>query len=348
VTPIFVGGSPRSGTTLLGSMLGAHDRVVCLPESPVIGRLANVDRCRRADRTTAQDVHRAIQADFQFAFWKLSPEDVNACAQMAATSYRELIDAYAACFARRNGRSAATHWIDHSPTNLMYSARLHAQFPEAKFIHLVRDGRAVCASWMPLNWGPNTIIPAAHTWAMHVGYGLAAEAALPAAVVRRVTYEELVTEPKKVLRRLCQWIDLPYQANLVTGSGLEVPVYTRNQHTLIGRPVDSKRIADWRTKLSARDIELFEYATGDLLVHLGYELEGPGHCAEPSNFEKLWMELIERTRQLAHLATRPIRLRRFLRSLKREKRTQECIAPMIAESTAAGPQARITGDDLRM
>lgn len=334
MNPIFIGGSPRSGTTLLGSMLGAHDRVTCLPESPFIGRLAHLDQCRAVDRRTDAEVHRAIRSDFKFAFWKLSLQDLDTCAKVTATSYHNLIDTYVICFARHNTRPGATHWVDHSPTNLMYSARLYTQFPEAKFIHLVRDGRAVCASWMPLNWGPNTIIPAAQAWATYIGYGMAAEAALPAAVVRRVTYEDLVAEPEKVLLQLCHWLGLPYQASLLTGSGLEIPIYTRNQHALIGRPVDPKRIADWRTKLSAREIELFEYATGDLLVHLGYELEGPGHCAEPSNFEKMRMELIERIRKFAHLATRPIRLRRFMMSLKRETHTGVHPA-MIAGSSAA-------------
>ena len=189
VIPIFVGGSPRSGTTLLGAMLGAHSRVVCLPEAPFIGPLALALRGRQGDQKAAEEVHRAFRADFKFAFWKLGPEDLNACAELIGTSYRELVEAYVARFAHRNGRADATHWVDHSPNTVMYSGRLFAEFPEAKFIHLIRDGRAVCASWMPLDWGPNTIIPAARTWAMHVGYGLAAETALPPANIRRVTYE---------------------------------------------------------------------------------------------------------------------------------------------------------------
>jgi hypothetical protein len=315
VTPIFVGGSPRSGTTLLGSMLGVHDRVICLPETPFIGRSARGDR-------PAEEVHRALRVDFKFAFWNLGAADLDACAGTTATGYREIIESYVARFARRNRPDAAL-WLDHSPTNLMFSARLHAAFPEAKFIHIVRDGRAVCASWIPLDWGPNTVVSAAQTWAMHVGHGLAAEATLPPASIRRVTFERLLTEPETLLRELCPWLGLAYQPAMATGSGLEVPIYTRNQHTLIGRPVDARRIDDWRGRLSARDIELFEYATGDLLVNLGYPLVGSGFCAAPRNLEKLRMEVTERGRQLAHLATRPLRLRRFLTSLRREKPAQE-------------------------
>jgi sulfotransferase family protein len=323
VTPIFVGGSPRSGTTLLGSMLGAHDSVVCLPEAPFIGSLALALPRDGADRIAAEKVHRAIRGDFKFAFWNLGAEDLEACAEVTGGSYRELIEVYIASFARRNGRPGATRWVDHSPTNLMYSARLYAGFPDAKFIHLVRDGRAVCASWLPLNWGPNTIIPAARTWAMHVAHGLAAEAALPPPNIRRICYESLVSAPEGTLRELCEWLGLSYQQAMVTGSGFKVPAYTRSQHGLIGAPADPKRIDGWLTKLTGRELEIFEYVTGDLLVHLGYELKGSGYCAEPSSFEKLRMEFTERIRQFAHLTSRPIRLKRFLMDLHREQRKQD-------------------------
>jgi len=322
--PIFVGGSPRSGTTLLGSMLGAHDGVVCLPEAPFIGSLALALPLGGVDRRAAEQVHRAIRADFKFAFWMLSAEDLDACAEVTGACYRELIEAYVARFARRNGRADATRWVDHSPTNLMYGVRLSSQFPEAKFIHMVRDGRAVCASWMPLNWGPNTIIPAARTWALQVGYGLTAEAALAPANIRRINYESLVSAPETTLRTVCEWLGLSYQPAMVTGSGFTVPAYTRTQHGLIGAPADPKRIDGWLTKLTAREIELFEYVTGDLLIYLGYELKAPGYCrAEPSKLEKLRMELTERIRQVTHLTSRPTRLKRFLMEVERGQKTQD-------------------------
>ncbi|MGH6944067.1 MAG: sulfotransferase family protein, partial [Geminicoccaceae bacterium] len=318
-----VGGSPRSGTTLLAAMLGAHDQVVCLPESPFIGNLALALRCGRVDRGAAEEVHRVIRGNFKFAFWKLTPADLNACAKVTGPSYRDLIEAYVRCFAQRNSRPDAAFWADHSPSTIMYSARLSSAFTDGKFIHIVRDGRAVCASWIPLDWGPNTIVWAARAWAMHVGYGLAAEAALPPANVRRVTYEALAASPEKVLRPLCDWLGLPYQSTMLTSSGLQVPAYTRNQHALIGAPADPKRIDRWRTRLTTREVELFEYVTGDLLVNLGYDLAVSGGCFEPSKLEMLRIELTERTRQFMHFATSALRRRRFRTSLSGELSAQE-------------------------
>ena len=305
-------------------MLGAHDEVACLPEAPFIGMLAASLRRSAPRHEALAQLHKDIRADFKFAFWNIDAADLQACAARPADSYAQVVEGYVACFARKNGRSSATHWVDHSPTNMMYSARLFAEFTDARFVHVVRDGRAVCASWVPLDWGPNTIISGARTWVANVAYGLAAEAALQAAKIRRVSYEALVADPDRVLKELCAWLDLPYQPSMRTGNGFQVPAYTRNQHGLIGQPASPARIDRWRTSLTAREVQIFEAITGDLLVNLGYEMVTPGRIPEVGNMEKIRMELVDKARQLTHLATRPIRLRRFLNSIERDDTGRKC------------------------
>ena len=99
------------------------------------------------------------------------------------------------------------------------------------FLHIVRDGRAVAASWIPLTWGPNTVVGAARQWMMHMAGGLAAEQSLPSAQVRSVRYETLVSEPDAVMGERCARLDLPFRAAMTEGKGFQVPAYTRNQHT---------------------------------------------------------------------------------------------------------------------
>jgi hypothetical protein len=318
MTPMFVGGCPRSGTTLLGSMLGAHSEVVCLPEAPFIGALAASLRPPGPSDEAVALLHKQIRKDFKFAFWNIDPSDLAACLAGPPESYADVIAGYVSCFARSTGRPRVSHWVDHSPTNTMYSARLSAEFPDARFIHIVRDGRAVCASWIPLNWGPNTIMSGARSWVESVAYGLAAEGAMPADKIHRVSYEALVADPERILRGLCAWLDLSYQPSMLTGKGFQVPAYTRNQHGLVGQPASAERIDRWRTSLTARELEIFEAITGDMLVHLGYQLVTSGRGAEPSYLEKIAMEFVDRARQLAHCTTRPVRLRRFLKRAKHE------------------------------
>jgi hypothetical protein len=301
-------------------MLGTHEDVVCLPESPFMGPLA---RGFHDSADIIASTHRAIQSEFKFKFWQLSASDREACLHAGARDYRSLIEAYVEAFAKRHQRQNARYWVDHTPHNLAYCRRLADAFPDARFLHIVRDGRAVAASWIPLTWGPNTVVGAARQWMIHMAHGLAAEQSLPSAQVRRIRYESLVSEPDALMRELCAWLDLPFRAAMTEGKGFQVPAYTRNQHTLIGSPVDPERIARWRSKLRPREIEIFEHLTGDLLPNLGYELVSAGIEMEPSVREKLQLELVEKLRQLAHMASQPIRVRRATASLRLGQRSRE-------------------------
>jgi hypothetical protein len=314
--PIFVGGCPRSGTTLLGAMLGAHRDVICPPEAPSIAPRA-LHSGGALPPAEVGRTRRAIQTDYKFRYWALEQQDLDGCVRAADTRYDQIVESYVRAFGRRHGRVDARFWVEHSPTNIMYVRRLRDAFPEARFVHLLRDGRAVAASILPLTWGPNTIIEAALQWASYVGHGLAAEQLLPASQIRRVTYEDLVTRPADVLGELCRFVGLDFDPDMTLGKGLEVPAYTRDQHALVGKPVDRKRSDRWRQALSARQIEMFEALTGDLLPTLGYDLQ----CAEaraPSPLEKVTMQVQERARQAWHVATLPLRRRRSLARLARE------------------------------
>jgi hypothetical protein len=73
-----------------------------------------------------------------------------------------------------NGKEAIHSWVEHSPSNSPYFDSLASLFPKARFLHLVRDGRAIAASVMPLDWGSNTIEEAAHGWVEDLAYGFLA------------------------------------------------------------------------------------------------------------------------------------------------------------------------------
>lgn len=326
MVPVFIGGCPRSGTTLLGAMLGAHGRILSLPESPFIGALAAAETLPEGGLRNPAAIHAAIRAEYKFHFWQLEPAQLEASVAAPASSYAALIDAYVRAYASNETAGAITHWIDHTPENICHARRLADAFSTARFVHLLRDGRAVAASWLPLNWGPNAILPLAGRWTDFVAQGLAAEAALGERI-RRVHYEELVTEPEVVLRRLSDWLGVPFEPAMLGGGGFEVPAYSRNQHDLIGRPADPTRLDRWKRRLRPREVELFEHVTGDLLPNLGYALTTSGQTRAPSKPELLRQEVVEKIRQLKHFVTIPVRRRRFLGQLGREIAARRSRAP---------------------
>jgi hypothetical protein len=279
---IFIGGCSRSGTTLLGAMLGANPDTICVPESHF-----KIDVLRKLwPHHEAIDVGHVLGRlvkHWRFKIWGLDATPADLRPLVDGTRYGDLLHAMVAAYAQTENKPTATTWLDHTPENVSYANSLLTLYPDARFIHIVRDGRAVAASILPLDWGPNSVIKAARWWMRMVSFGLAAESVLSPEQIIRVRYEDLVLHPEETLQTLCQFLGIDYLPQMLDATGFRPPRYTNQQHTLIGRSANSAAINRWQERLSPRDIEIFENLTRDFLVNLGYD---PlyGLQAKPPNF----------------------------------------------------------------
>jgi hypothetical protein len=284
---VFIGGCGRSGTTLLGAMLGAHPAFICTPESHFKIDLLRSPVGQNSTFHTAAAVN-LIRRHWRFKIWEYPlPADFvqRAAADPSfASLFNTLVSSYGHTTYPDKGDAAI--WVDHTPENISYVESLRRQFPQAKFIHIVRDGRAVAASIMPLDWGPNSIVKAARWWMRNVSFGLAAELKFGPQHILRVQYENLLQDPPAVLHQISQFLGINYDSNMLTASGFEPPRYTTRQHTLVGRAPDPALATRWQKKLKQREIEIFEHLTYDFLYYMGYE---PlfGMQAKAPNFAEL-------------------------------------------------------------
>jgi hypothetical protein len=267
--PVFIGGHPRSGTTLLGDLIGSHSDCICTPESQF---KISIYRRQKVQESDVPDVRKAaalIGKHWRFRIWGV---DIDEIPYSGIPSYRDLILGIVKAYANKFSKSHAGMWIDHTPANIQYTDILAELFPAARFIHLVRDGRAVAASIIPLDWGANTIDRAAYSWMECISCGIAAEACLGDERILRVRFEDLIQQPHRTLERICIFLNLQYQPRMTQGGGFRVPGYTAGQHSLLGKEPDAQRAHAWGKKLTSRQIEIFESIAGELLSSLGYPL----------------------------------------------------------------------------
>ncbi|NDJ53335.1 MAG: sulfotransferase [Chloroflexi bacterium] len=289
---VFIGGCSRSGTTLLGAMLGAHSACATSPEShfkmrilPELGGL-HPD----IDLSAALEL---IRKHWRFRIWEMDVSDQAVPAELLKSDYATLLNWLVARYAATQGDADATIWVDHTPENISYARSLVELFPQARIIHLVRDGRAVASSIMPLDWGPNTMMKAAPYWLAALSHGLAAERYLRPEQIIRVTYEDLVCYPEETLKTLCEFLEIDYQPAMASAGGFKPPDYTVSQHQLIGQAPNAARATKWERDLSPRQIEIFESLTRDFLHYLDYPLKYGLAAREPGPAETLWTELRE-------------------------------------------------------
>ncbi len=270
--PIFIGGCPRSGTTMLGAMLGAALGCVVTPESHFKHHLMR--RCSAAPMTRTE-LLSFFHASNEMAFWGLSfqehefPEEINLAnlAQVidhVVLRYRESEEGSEA-----TGCSALLRWVDHTPVNIERFSDLLELYPNARCVHIVRDPRGVAASVLPLAWGPNDAIRFAPWWQRHVAAGRALKE-LFAGRVAEVRYEDLVTNPEATLKQLCEFLELPFCPSLVHGQRFEPAEHSKRQHELVGQAPVQNRIEAWKNTLSARDAAYIEFACFAMMRELGY------------------------------------------------------------------------------
>jgi hypothetical protein len=280
-------------------MLGSHSCCLAVPESQF-----KIDALRPAgkpqDAAGVQAAFESITDNWRFRAWDIDL----AVTRPQVASYADLFEWLVTCYGNSIRRTDFDLWIDHTPENMQYLQTLFDLFPTAKAVHIVRDGRAVAASVLPLDWGPNTFIGAANYWIEHVSYGLAAESHFGAARVFRVTYEDLVSQPEPVLQRLCAWLGIDYEGRMLDAEGFSKPkYYSSKAHRLIGARPDSTRADAWQTQLTAHQIGTFEAVSGDFLRYLGYELRYgleavriSSHQLIRSMITEAYMEIINRLR----------------------------------------------------
>jgi hypothetical protein len=270
-SPVFVGGCSRSGTTLLGAMLGVGRDHLTVPESVFKWELWGAGAVTRnaPNKDAVIDLHRArdyLAGDRMFKLWDVPLPDP----APRFVTFGSLLAYLVSSYGVRTGKPGTRSWVDHTPGNIRFVMTLRRSFPDARFLNLIRDGRAVAASVMPLDWGPNDAREAGFYWATQISAGLGAAHRLGPQVVRTLHYEDLVRTPETALEGVCEFLDIPYSHSMIDRRDYNVMAYEEAQQRLVASRPDPTRIDAWRGELTPVQIREFERATGELLEYLGY------------------------------------------------------------------------------
>jgi hypothetical protein len=287
----FIVGAPRSGTTLLRLMLDAHPELAIPPETYFVPKAAKRWQ-QAAARRGGEDPRDAFyETVVGHARWNDFHMDADAFRQrLADVGPRDLGDGVRAFYRLYADRVGKSRWGDKTPFYVRRMKLLQDIVPEARFVHIIRDGRAVALSIKDLWFGPNTIDEAAEFWTARIAEGR--EQAPELSHYMEVRYEDVVRDPETNLRAICDFVELPWEPGMLTYHekvderlAPETPpeevapdgriVSTRERQAImehVSKPPDASRIDRWRVDMPEEERLRFEAVAGPLLSELGYEV----------------------------------------------------------------------------
>jgi Sulfotransferase family len=274
--PFFIVGAARSGTTLLRFMLDRHPDVAIPGESHFIAPMwARRRRYGRDDRIEDREAWlRDLLTLGTFRRWGLPVEAVrHELDPIDAPTFAQAIEAVFVACARSGGK---TRWGDKTPDNVEHISLLARIFPKARFVHLVRDGRDVALSTIALRRLHRRAATAAYFWARAFRQGRGAASSLGPARYLEVRYETVLDDPEGEIRRLCRFLDLPFDPVMLEHDQHardRLPERFRRLHPGVALP-PTKGLRDWRRDMDRREVEEFEAIAGQDLLAAGYELSG--------------------------------------------------------------------------
>jgi hypothetical protein len=302
---LFVVGCPRSGTTLLRRMLDAHPILAMTPETHWIPIWFEQGIGVTCDGLVGPDIVSRLLAYPKFRRTGVGRDELESLLTDGPVTYSGFVSGFFDLYGHARGKDLVG---DKTPGYVRRLFLLHELFPQARFVHLIRDGRDVCLSainWPKVvnlarrfpTWNEQPAVTAALWWEWHVRAGRAEGRSLGPALYRELRYEELVADPARVCGELCSFLGLPYE---------EAMLHFHEGRTRSDPGLDAKKawlpptpgLRDWRSEMSADDVERFEAAAGGLLGELGYERSSsrPGQEA---------LELAERVRDQFAERVRP-------------------------------------------
>jgi hypothetical protein len=294
--PVFICGHPKSGTSLLRSVLDSHPELLVYPEETVFFRryLPKVQGKTLEEKldlandyllhifTWNRDAPVPSQKDFPDRdYTNVSFSQVKeALRQLASKNLRHdgdlLFNAMAAFGVVSGSLNEITHhWVEKTPYNERYVERILDWWPEALFIHVIRDPRDNYASYQRKHpeWGSQAF---ANSWQNSTLMGLQYQLRLGTDRYWVLRYEDFLLQIDPYIEKLCKFLDIQDHPTLRTP--------TRNGKDWFGNSmfgerfegIDTTPLGRWKQRLSAEDVLITEWAAAEAMRRLDYPFSGLG------------------------------------------------------------------------
>ncbi len=262
-SPIFIVGMPRSGTTLMRYLLSAHPRIAIAPETHFINGW--VEKYHHLDLRRIDDFGKFwkhFSASEQFLRVGVDAEAVlYRIQQKGNPNFRLVFEAVLEEYASVNNK---TRWGEKTPAHYDYVDILLSWFPSARIIWMIRDPRAIVASYMDVPWWTGHVLGPVRRWRTSM---CELQRWTQEPRVKIVRYEDLVSNKEKIISDVFKYLGekvideskIFHRRKNVARTGELLDEWTRQHYRAAQGPVHARSLDKWKGKLSQRQIRIVEY-----------------------------------------------------------------------------------------
>ncbi len=270
--PIFVVGSPRSGTTLLQCMLSVSENAFSLPETHYFCSILPRLGIRPTDKINQDNVKDIIDLFYEKMVLDipeyLMSEFFKKAESGQLTAVDILIDIFD-LFRPADDSARIRRVIEKTPFHVQYLRDIVESFPDAKFLNIIRDPRDVVSSRM--------MMPMAHTksfrlyaleWNRSIGQAQRFLGEFPGSLLS-IRYEDLVEKTGCTLNEVCQFLNLPFRDEMVSKFAMKYESCTLHKTESWKEEVKTGRIRNkrgiWQNRITPATAWLIEQETTELM-----------------------------------------------------------------------------------
>ncbi len=290
MSPIFIGGAGSTGSTLLSVMLDSHPKIACGPELSVFNKAKLYEDFTNVQLLLERWLQRGLKTDGYFRYYNtfehlsayhLTPSQLVTMVRQAK-DLRGFLDSFILYILNCNHKQL---FAEKTPSNAYCFPQILKFYPNAKLVHIYRDGRDVICSWKRRGY---SWFQGASMWLYNTCAALRLE---NDPRYFSLSYESLVSNPESVLKRLCSFLNIEYDpAMLQMGSERSQKRNRVNTWTVYpGKdPISTRSVGRYRRDLSAMGLYVFSRTrltaaahqqlnsdittTSDLMARLGYTI----------------------------------------------------------------------------
>jgi len=281
----FVVGRPRSGTTLLRTLFDAHPNISFPPECQFIVNLyPKYGKLVEWNSKLLTEFYNDVTSQWLFDTWKIDNDKLKKRLLLfeGNHSYGTICKAVYLEYNSLFEKDAIKFIGDKNPGYAIYTKLLLKIFPEAKFIHILRDYRDNFVSIKNVDFElpiPSLVV---QKWKYFYRKFQKDSKSKPDSYYL-LNYEKLARNPEKEYAYLCEFVGISYNESVFDFHKKkddilkEYPTgYIKTYHTSLLQKVNTSKIGVWKKQLSKKQIRIMDQTAGRIAEESGYEREYRG------------------------------------------------------------------------